>query len=128
MNKVILIGRLTADPEVRQTQSGENVSSFSIAVDRRFSKERKADFINCVAWGKTCDFLNKFFRKGNRLAVIGRLETRSWEDKQGNKRYSTEVTVEEIEFVESKSDSKPSTATQNNGYTEISADDDLPWF
>lgn len=128
MNKVILIGRLTADPEVRQTQSGENVSSFSIAVDRRFSKERKADFINCVAWGNTCNFLNKFFRKGNRLAVIGRLETRSWEDKQGNKRYSTEVTVEEIEFVESKSDSKPSTATQDNGYTEISADDDLPWF
>lgn len=117
MNKVILIGRLTADPEVRQTQSGENVSSFSIAVDRRFSKERKADFINCVAWGNTCNFLNKFFRKGNRLAVIGRLETRSWEDKQGNKRYSTEVTVEEIEFVESKSDSKPSYETQDSGYT-----------
>lgn len=127
MNKVILIGRLTADPEVRQTQSGENVSSFSIAVDRRFSKERKADFINCVAWGKACDFLNKFFRKGNRLAVIGRLETHSWEDKQGNKRYSTEVTVEEIEFVESKSDFKPSYETQDSGYTEISSDEDLPF-
>lgn len=126
MNKVILIGRLTADPEVRQTQSGENVSSFSIAVDRRFSKERKADFINCVAWGNTCNFLNKFFRKGNRLAVIGRLETRSWEDKQGNKRYSTEVTVEEIEFVESKSEaSKPH--TNDSGFTEVGDDDFLPF-
>lgn len=126
MNKVILIGRLTADPEVRQTQSGENVSSFSIAVNREFSKERKTDFINCVAWGNTCDFLSKFFHKGSMIAIVGRLETRSWEDKQGNKRFATEVKVEQIEFASSKGESKP--ASQNSGYTEISAEDDLPWF
>lgn len=125
MNKVILIGRLTADPEVRQTQSGDNVCSFTIAVDRRFSKERKADFINCVAWGNACNFLARFFTKGKLLAVIGRLETRSWEDKQGNKRYATEVTVEELDFAESKS--KSPSSSNDSGYTEISADEDLPF-
>lgn len=106
MNKVILIGRLTRDPELRTTKSDIPVCSFSIAVDRRFKNangEREADFINCVAWRQQAEFVSKYFSKGKKIAVVGNLQTRSWEDREGNRRTATEAVVDEVEFVESKS-------------------------
>lgn len=106
MNKVILMGRLTRDPEVRYS-SGENataVARFSLAVDRRFKREgeQNADFISCVAFGKTAEFIEKYFRKGMRMTLAGRIQTGSYTNKEGNKVYTTDVFVEECEFAESK--------------------------
>ena len=99
MNKVILMGRLTRDPEVRYTQTNNTlVASFSLAVNRRFTREgdaQTADFINIVAWGKTGEFCSKYFKKGQQVAVVGRIQTRTWEDQSGQKRYTTEVIAEE---------------------------------
>src|SRR5574344_2462346 len=109
MNKVILMGRLTKDPEVRYTQANNTqVTSFTLAVNRRFTKageERQADFINIVAWNKTAEFVSKYFKKGQQVAVVGRIQTRNWDDEQGQKHYATEVIAEEVEFAESKRDS-----------------------
>lgn len=106
MNKVELIGRLTKDPEVRYTQTNNTaVASFSLAVNRRFVKEgeeRQADFINIVVWGKTAEFCSKYFRKGMQIALVGRIQTRNWEDDQGQKHYVTEVVAEEVYFADSK--------------------------
>lgn len=107
MNKVILMGRLTRDPEVRYTQ-GDNASAvarFSLAVDRRFKKdgEQTADFINCVAFGKTGEFIEKYGRKGTKFVVEGRIQTGSYTNKDGQKVYTTDVVVEQVEFAESKS-------------------------
>lgn len=107
MNKVILIGRLVKDPEVKTTQSQVAVCSFTIAVDRKFKTsegERQADFISCVAWRQQAEFLGKYFRKGSRVAVVGNLQARSYDDKDSKKVYVTEVVVDEIEFVDSKHD------------------------
>ena len=107
MNKVILIGRLTRDPEVRYTQ-GDNamaIARYSLAVDRRFKKdgdEQTADFINCIAFGKAGEFAEKYFRKGTKIAVVGRIQTGSYTNKDGQKVYTTDVVVEEQEFAESK--------------------------
>ena len=106
MNKVVLMGRLTADPEVRYSQ-GEKataIARFSVAVNRRFKRdgEPDADFINCVAFGKTGEFMEKYFRKGNRIALSGRIQTGSYINKDGNKVYTTDIMVEEVEFCESK--------------------------
>lgn len=95
MNKVILMGRLTKDPEIRYTQNNTPVCNFTLAVDRRFSKEKQADFINCQAWQKTAEFISKYFQKGSMIAVVGRIQTRTWEDNEGKKRYITEVIVDE---------------------------------
>lgn len=102
MNKVELIGRLTAQPQLRYTNSNKPVCSFSVAVNKRINGENNADFINCVAWNTTAEFVTKYFNKGQAIAVVGRLQNRSYEDKDGNKRYSIDVVVEEIEFVGSK--------------------------
>ena len=106
MNKVILMGRLTRDPEVRYTQSNNTlVASFSLAVNRRFvrqGEERQADFINIVAWSKLGEFCSKYFRKGQQVGVIGRIQTRTWDDDQGQKHYITEVVAEEAYFADSK--------------------------
>lgn len=105
MNKVILLGRLTKDPEVRYTQTNNTlVSSFTLAVNRRFTKEgeRQADFINIVAWNKTGEFASKYFQKGQQVGVIGRLQTRNWDDQDGKKHYVTEVIAEEVYFADSK--------------------------
>ena len=106
MNKVELIGRLTKDPEVRYTQTNNTaVASFSLAVNRRFVKEgeeRQADFINIVVWGKTAEFCSNYFRKGMQIALVGRIQTRNWEDDQGQKHYVTEVVAEEVFFADSK--------------------------
>ena len=123
MNKVILMGRLTRDPEVRYTQ-GDNamaIARYSLAVDRRFKKdgdEQTADFINCIAFGKAGEFAEKYFRKGTKIAVVGRIQTGSYTNKDGQKVYTTDVVVEEQEFAESKnsgsSDNNQSAPTNKN--------------
>lgn len=116
MNKAILVGRLTADPELKSTPNGVNVCSFSVAVDRRFvraGEERKADFINCVAWRQTAEFISRFFSKGRMIGLVGSIQTRTYNDREGNKRYATEVVVDEAYFTESKGSSAPQTERTN---------------
>ena len=105
MNKVILMGRLTKDAELRYTaNTNAAVASFTVAVDRKFKQEGQptADFINCVAWGKTAEFVNNYFKKGHRIALTGRMQTRTWDDAENKRHYITEVIVDEVEFAESK--------------------------
>ena len=106
LNKSIIMGRLTADPELRNTPSGTAVISFCVAVDRSFKKgeERQTDFIDCVAWSSTAEFITKYFRKGSMIIVIGRLQSRMWKDKSENNRKSIELTADEVLFGESKRD------------------------
>ena len=139
MNKVILMGRLTRDPEVRYTQTNNTlVSSFSLAVNRRFvaqGQERQADFINVVAWSKLGEFCSKYFKKGQQVGVIGRIQTRSYDDAQGQKRYVTEVVAEETYFADSKKADGDATNFENTFGTDVasssefsvSSDDDLPF-
>jgi single-strand DNA-binding protein len=105
MNKVILLGRLTKEPELKYT-SGNNtaICTFSLAVNRRMAKEgqQTADFINCQAWSKTAEFIAKYFQKGRQVSIVGRLQTRTWDDNEGKKHYITEVVVEEAYFADSK--------------------------
>ena len=106
MNQVVLMGRLTRDPELRHTQGGTPVSSFTLAVDRGYiskdSGERQTDFIDIVAWRNTAEFVSKYFVKGQMAAVVGRLQIRDWTDKEGNKRRSAEVIAENVYFTDSK--------------------------
>lgn len=106
MNKVILMGRLTRDPEVRYSQAAEPlaVTRYTLAVDRRFKRpgEQEADFINCVSFGKAGEFAGKYFKKGQMVSIVGRLQVRSWDDPNGQKRWSTDVVAEEQYFAESK--------------------------
>ncbi len=114
MNKVILMGRLTRDAELRQTPNGVSVARFSIAVNRRFAgkdAQQTADFINCVAWRQTGEFISRYFQKGSMIAVVGSLQSRSWDDKDGKRQYSTEVVVDEAYFTGSRAES----GTQGNG-------------
>ena len=144
-NKVILGGRLTADPELKTTTSGIVVTSFSIAVTRRFAKaadgqaNQQSDFINCVAWRNQAEFITRYFRKGSSICITGSLQTRTWTDQQNNKRYITEVVVDEVNFVDSKSDNNqyqnsadsfgaPSYATDSApDFEVITGDQDLPF-
>jgi single-strand DNA-binding protein len=121
MNKVILMGRLTRDPEMRQTQSGVNVCSFSIAVNRRFAKEgqQNADFINCTAWRQQAEFICKYFQKGAMISVVGNLQSRSWENQEGKKQYATDVVVDEVYFTGSRSESH---SNNDGGFTAPSGD------
>ena len=107
LNKAILMGRLTADPELRHTQSNIPVTSFTLAVDRNYGQDKQTDFLDIVAWRSTAEFVSKWFHKGMLVAVSGKIQTRSWEDKQGNKRKSVEVVADEVFFAESKKDSAP---------------------
>ena len=121
MNKVILVGNLTRDPEYRTTPSGATVCNFSIAVQRRFANQqgvREADFINCVAWRQQADFVHRFFTKGRRIGVVGSLQTRTYDAQDGSKRYVTEVVCDECEFVDSKpqGDGNQSYGGQQGGY------------
>ena len=106
MNKVILMGRLTKDAEMRQTPNGISVARFTLAVNRRFAKEgqQQADFINCVAWRQTGEFIARYFRKGSMIAVVGSIQSRSWDGQDGKKQYATEVNVEEAYFTGEKSE------------------------
>ena len=108
MNKVILMGRLTKDIEMRQTPNGVSLARFSIAVTRRFKNsngEYDADFINCIAWRKTGEFIARYFQKGSMIAIVGSIQTRSWDGNDGKKQYATEVIVDEAYFTGSKSES-----------------------
>lgn len=127
------MGRLTADPELKQTQSGTNVTSFTLAIDRPGTRD-KTDFINFVAWRQTAEFICKYFRKGHKIALTGYLTSRQYEDKNGNKRTSFEVVVDRAEFAESKKSSDgwnvsaELPAYQNpQGFEEIPDEDDLPF-
>ena len=104
MNSVQLVGRLTREPDVRYTDGGSTVARFTVAVDRRFKREGEdsADFVSCVAWGKTAEFLEKYFRKGQRIGLNGRIKTVSYTNQEGTKVYTTDVVAENVEFVESK--------------------------
>ena len=139
MNKVILLGRLTKDVETRYTQTNNSlVATFTLAVNRRFAKEgeeRQTDFINIVAWGKTGEFSSKYFKKGLQVAVVGRLQNRSYEDSNGQKKYITEVIAEEVYFADSNNrqtadasilNSPVSTQIEDDG-TFMSEDSDLPF-
>jgi len=144
-NKVILGGRLTADPELKTTTSGIVVTSFSIAVTRRFAKNaegqanQQSDFINCVAWRNQAEFITRYFRKGSSICITGSLQTRTWTDQQNNNRYVTEVVVDEVNFVDSKSENSsyqnssdnfgaPSYSTDSApDFEVISGDQDLPF-
>lgn len=114
MNKVVLAGRLTDTPELKTTTSGMAVTSFTIAVDRR-QKDKVTDFLGCVAWRGTAEFITKYFTKGQAIAVTGTLQTRKWEGKDGKTNYSTDVVVDEAYFVESKNAQKPDTAPDEGG-------------
>ena len=111
LNHIVLMGRLTRDPELRRTATGTAVASFTLAVDRDFaakdSGERQTDFIDCVAWRNTGEFVSKYFTKGQQAAVSGRLQIRDWQDKDGNKRRSAEVVVDNVYFADSKRGSAP---------------------
>jgi single-strand DNA-binding protein len=112
LNKVILMGRLTRDPELKTTPQGVSVASFSVAVDRGYVKqgeERQADFINIVAWRSTAEFISKYFVKGQMIAIVGRLQTRNYDDKDGKKVYVTEVLADEVSFADSKKESGSAT-------------------
>lgn len=131
MNKVVLIGRLTADPDIRHTQSGKCVASYRLAVDRVFKSDGQpeADFINCVAWGKSGEFCQKYLHKGMKIALEGRIQTGSYTKDDGTKVYTTDVIVEHHEFCESKRSSDSGSYTESaQGFTEIDEDgSDLPF-
>ena len=117
MNKAILIGRLTRDPELRSTPAGRNVCQFSIAVNRTFTNangDREADFINCVVWDKQAENLVKYQKKGNQIAVDGRIQTRNYEDKDGKRVYVTEILANNISFLDSKVSSAGNSNSFNN--------------
>jgi len=130
MNKVVLMGRLTKDPEVRYTQSTNTmVTGFTLAVNRRFVKqgeERQADFINIIAWSKTAEFCSKYFKKGQQVGIIGRIQTRTWDDDQGQKHFATEVIAEEAYFADSKKENDFESTMQNQEF-EVTSQDDLPF-
>ena len=147
-NKVILVGNMTADPELKQTTAGTSVCSFSIAVNRRFTKaeqgQQTVDFINIVAWSQRAEFVSRYFKKGNPILVCGQLQTRTWTDPQGQKRYATEVIADEVSFVGGPTNANGAPA-QGGAYTpeayatpsfnsaasasveEIPGDDSLPF-
>jgi len=139
MNKVILMGRLTRDPELRYTTSQVATCGFTVAVDRRFKSQdgtTQADFISCVAWRQTAEFISKYFAKGSRILVTGSIQTRTWDDKDGQRHYVTEVVVEDAEFCESKRNDSGSfggapqagnAPAAQEGYYPIDDDDSVPF-
>ena len=149
LNKVVLCGRLTADPELKQTGSGVAVVSFTLAINRRYQskasdagQQQQADFISVVAWRQTAEFITRYFKKGSALCVTGSIQTRTWQDSQGQKRYATEVVADDAMFVDSKTDggaagqfapdaynapSYASAPAQTPKFEEIKADEDLPF-
>lgn len=139
MNKVQLVGRLTKEPEIRYSQSAEPIAitRFSVAVSRKFKKdgEPDADFINCISFGKTAEFIGKYFNKGRMIGVVGCIRTNSWTDNNGQKRKSTEVQVEEAEFLEKKESLDTNTLNQEKSFgdseevdNEVKNDEDeLPY-
>ena len=131
MNYIAVMGRITKDIELRHTNSGTPVASFTVAVDRDFDKG-KTDFIDCVAWRDKAEFAAKYFRKGSKAVVTGSLQMRDWQDKDGNKRKVAEIVVSSIYFADSKKDSEnrdfpAASSNTNSGFTEVEDDGDLPF-
>ena len=134
-NLVVLTGRLTADPELKTTTNGTNVTTFSIAVERRYrsGEERQTDFISIVAWQKTAEFITKYFKKGNLIGIEGSIQTRRYQDKNGNNRTAFEVIANNVQFVESKREAGAEGASFSNAdvndFAEMDAvdDSDLPF-
>lgn len=128
MNNVSLVGRLTADPEVKHTQSGTAYTRFSVAVDRQVKQgeEKQADFITIVAWNKTAEFVCKYFSKGQRIGLTGSIRTGSYTDKDGNKRNTVEVWANNVEFVEKKTSVQPTVQPETIDIT-VPDDEDLPF-
>ena len=136
MNKVILMGRLTKDPVLNQTPQGTAFCRFGMAVQRRFSKDNQADFLNCTAWGKTADFVNNWFSKGSMIAVVGSIQTRTWDGQDGKKQYATEINVEEVYFTGSKNEQTGGGENEPQGESDgfdsdnfeiVGNDEDLPF-
>lgn len=146
INKAILMGRLTRDPELRHTNSGTPVCSFSIAINNGYGENQTTDFINCVAWNKQAEFVERNFSKGKMIIVVGRIQTRTWEGTDGKKNYATEVVANEVSFGESKRSSEESSAggferpqaaasdmpsmpeaLSDSGFVPQETDDDLPF-
>ena len=137
MNKAIIMGRLCADPELRTTPGGKAVTTIRVAVNRRFANEdgtRDADFIDVVCWRQTAEFVSKYFTKGRMIGVVGWLQTRSWTDKDGGKRYATEIVAEEVHFCGDKPSEarnpKPTptyTPAEAGDFEEVNDDDELPF-
>ena len=144
-NKVILVGNLVADPELKTTTTGVSVTRFRIAVNRKFTRQGEqpqTDFFDIVCWRQTAEFVTRFFTKGRSILVCGQLQTRTWTDQNDVKRYSTEIVADEVSFVDRKSDgaggaySQPSsqnaqptysTPSADSGFEDLSADDELPF-
>lgn len=142
LNNVVLMGRLTATPELRNTANGVAVTSFTLAVERSFVKQgeqRQADFIDCIAWRNTAEFIARYFQKGSMIAVTGSIQTRNYEDKNGNKRKATEVVIDSASFCGSKGENQQNTAKltptaespsyqpTDGDFEEIGTDDNLPF-
>ena len=134
MNKTLLIGRTTKDPDIRYAQSEQpmTIARFNLAVDRRFKKEgeQSADFISCVAFGKTAEFIEKYVFKGTKIAVEGRIQTGSYTNNDGNKVYTTDVVVEQVEFAGAKTDSKSAAKESNDDFMNVADeldDEGLPF-
>jgi len=138
MNKIIITGRLVADPELKSTNNGTEVCNFAVAVDRRVKKgeEKIADFINCTAWSKSAAFIAQYFHKGDGITVDGRMESRQWTDKENNKRTSWGVTCDNVEFALGKGNSSASSSTANASpyvtpqtaeFTPMTDESDLPF-
>lgn len=137
MNKVILVGRLTRDPEVRYTDSGTSIARFSLAVDRKYKREgeAEADFLNCTAFGKQAEFCEKYLKQGTKMVVVGRIQNNNYTDKDGQKVYSIQIMVDELEFAESKNASasqtsaRPDPSTAGDGFMNIpeGLEDEVPF-
>lgn len=128
MNKTILMGRITKDLDLKYTPQGTAVATFTLAVNRRFAKEgqQQADFINCVAWRQQAEFLAKYFKKGSMVAIIGSIQTRSWDGTDGKKQYATEVIVDEVYFTGEKKEGVSDVAPVFEEY-DLDNDGDLPF-
>jgi single-strand DNA-binding protein len=127
INKAIIIGRSTKDAELRHTQTGKQVTTFTLAVDRDYKTaqgEREADFIPCVAWGKLAEIAGKYVTKGKQVAVVGRIQTRNYEDNNGQRRYITEIIVSDLQLLGSRQDGQQS---QEPEFTEVDNSDELPF-
>ena len=130
INKAILMGRLTRDPVIRHTDSGKAVCNFTVAIENGYGEEKSADFVSCVAWNKTAEFVDKYFAKGRMIIVVGRIQTRTWEDRDGKKNYVTEVVASEVAFGETKRNAEGNSAghtAAGDDFTPIDSDDDLPF-
>lgn len=130
MNKVFLMGRLTADPELRTTPQGTNVTAFTIAVNRKFSKdgEKQADFLRCTAWRGQAEFICKYFKKGSMILVIGNIQTRSWEDRDGKKQSAGDIIIDEAYFTgEKKENMGENTEPSFDDFTPYTGNDDFPF-